>query len=84
MRQTSFWVVGSVEQRVRAQILPDHDLGKLKVRDFPGWRENPVVGRGGEVAPESNPGQTVCLHLFTIRNFAASVIEKSDNQYQDM
>lgn len=60
-----------MEQRVRAQIRPDQDLGKVRVRDLPELRVKPVVGSGGEVAPERRPGHTVCRHLFTSRNDAA-------------
>lgn len=82
VRQVSFPADGSPEQRVRAQIRPDQDLGKVRVRDFPVRRENPVVGTGGEVAPERRPGHIVCLHLFTSRNFAASLVSiYGDNNY---
>jgi hypothetical protein len=46
-------------QRDRAHNLPDQDLGICIVLDFPLLRVNPVVGSGGEVAPESNPGHIV-------------------------
>lgn len=74
VRQVIFPADGLPEQRVRAQSRPDQDLGKWRVRDFPEERENPVVGRGGEFAPERRPGHTVCLHLLTSRNFAARAV----------
>ncbi|KAF1899242.1 hypothetical protein Lal_00019366 [Lupinus albus] len=55
-------------QRVRAHSRPDQDLGILMVLDLPLRRAKPVVGSGGEVAPESSPGHIVWWHLFTILN----------------
>lgn len=59
-------------QRVRPQIRPDQDLGIVIVVDFPLRRVKPVVGSGGEVAPESKPGHIVCRHRFTNLKEAAS------------
>jgi len=49
----------SLPQSVRAHIRPDQAFGICIVLEFPLLSENPVVGSGGEVAPESNPGHIV-------------------------
>lgn len=52
---------------------PDQDFGMVIVLDLPLLSSKPVVGSGGELAPESRPGHTVRRHLLTILKEAGSV-----------
>lgn len=54
---------------------PDQDFGIVTVLDLPLLSSKPVVGSGGELAPESRPGHTVRRHLLTILKEAGSVSE---------
>ena len=79
VRQENFPVDGSVEQSVRPQIRPDHELGTERVMDLPLLRMKPVGLSGVLLAPVSIPGHMVCRHLFTILNFVDCTTKKIRN-----
>lgn len=74
--------LGSWEHKVRAQRRPDHDAGIVTDLDFPRERRKPVVGRGGEVAPERKPGQMVFRQRLVILNETGSTSEETKKKNQ--